>query len=105
IDAVTGWRLVKQAKNGPARILVVDFAVRFGLGGEHKFGTLTIGHFSIFADKGFADSKKCANRPTWDFFAACEDYHGAVALRQATVVEVLKQICGQIALAAFGDKQ
>ena len=91
IDAVIGWRLVKQSKNSPAQILVVDFAVRFGLGGKHKFGTLTIEHVSIFADKGFADAKKCANRSAWDFSPACEDYHGAVAHRQATVVEVLKQ--------------
>jgi hypothetical protein len=62
---------VKQTKNGPAQILVVDFAVRFGLGGEQKFGTLTIEHVPIFADKGFADAKKCANRPTWNFSAAC----------------------------------
>jgi hypothetical protein len=65
---VIGWRLVKQAKKGPTQILVVDFAVRFGLGGKHKFGTLTIEHVPIFTDKGFADAKKRANRPTWNFF-------------------------------------
>ena len=70
IDAVTSWRFMKQGKNGPTQILVVDFAVRFGLGSKHNFGTLTIEHVPIFTDKGFADAKKCANRPTWNFSAA-----------------------------------
>src|SRR5580704_18378881 len=91
IDAVIGWRLVKQAKNGPPQILVVDFAVRLALRGKHKFGTLASEHVPIFTDKGLADAEKCANRPTWNFSAACYGYHSAVAIRQAAVVEVLKQ--------------
>ena len=82
---------MKQTKNSLAQILVVNLAIRFGLRGKHRFGTLAIEHVSIFADKGFADAKKCANRPTWNLSATCKDYHCAVALRQAAVVEVFKQ--------------
>jgi hypothetical protein len=32
-------RFMKQAKDGPTQILVVDFSVRFGLGGKYQFGT------------------------------------------------------------------
>ncbi len=54
-----------------AQILVVDFAVRFGLVGEQTIDTPAMEHFSVLTDKDFADAKKFANRPTRDSSAAC----------------------------------
>jgi hypothetical protein len=58
IDAVIGWRFVKQAENRFSQILIVDFAVRFGLRGKQTRGTLAFKLVSIITNEGFADAQK-----------------------------------------------
>jgi hypothetical protein len=51
---MVGWWFVKQPEDSSPQILVVDLAVRLGLGGEYCFGA-TAGEFvPVFSDEAFA---------------------------------------------------
>jgi len=88
---MVGWRFVKQTKDGIPQIWVVDLAIRFGLWGEHGSGAVAFYFIPVFADERFADAKKGTDRLAGDPSVACKGYHGAVAIQQATFVEVLQQ--------------
>jgi hypothetical protein len=68
IDAVIGWRFVKQAENSFPQILVVDFAVRLGLRGKQTRCALAFKLVSIITNEGFADTQKFRKSSDLEYF-------------------------------------
>jgi hypothetical protein len=61
------------------------------LWGENGSGAAGFELVPIFEDERFGDAKEGTDRLAGDLSVGCKDHHGAVAIPQATVVEVLQQ--------------